>query len=373
VRAADSSEAHWRTWLSRRLGKTVWVHATMFARSDFGLSTPGQFFAPLSGSSTPWIEQDLSEADTSDPTKTLKKWSSLIGIVTAIVGNVLIALALNVQRYAHIQLHRRRAQVRERARQAVQRATKAGPDGGQNGTKNGGYGTVRADGNGLERRVSGGSARSDASGLHGDHFEARDTNPLIQRYDERREEEEGEGGAGGVGDDHDDHDDGKNKAVSTYLKSPYWWLGQVLITVGEMGNFLAYGFAPASIVSPLGVVALISNSVIAPFLFNETFRKRDFWGVVVAAAGAVTVVLSAKQQETKLGPHDVWDAITTTEFEVYVAITLALIAVLMWASPRYGNRTILIDLGLVGLFGGLLLRPSSCRGKSLCPKGRMPC
>ena len=123
------------------------------------------------------------------------------------------------------------------------------------------------------------------------------------------------------------------------------------MTIGEAGNFLAYGFAPASIVSPLGVVALISNCVIAPIMLKERFRLRDFWGVVVAVAGAVTVVLSAKQQEKKLGAHEIWGAITTLEFEVYLGATIGLIVILMWASPRYGNNTILIDLGLVGLFG----------------------
>ncbi|KAK3333397.1 magnesium transporter NIPA-domain-containing protein [Cercophora scortea] len=119
-----------------------------------------------------------------------------------------------------------------------------------------------------------------------------------------------------------------------------------------MGNFLAYGFAPASIVSPLGVVALVSNCIIAPIFFKEVFRRRDFIGVVIAVTGAVTVVLSAKGEETKLGPHEVWDAITTIEFEIYMGVSVALIVLLMWLSPRYGNRTILIDLGLVGLFGG---------------------
>jgi hypothetical protein len=78
---------------------------------------------------------------------------------------------------------------------------------------------------------------------------------------------------------------------------------------------------------------------------------RDFWGVVVAVGGAVTVVLSAKQQEKKLGPHEIWGAITNLEFEIYMAVTISMIAVLIWASPKYGNRTILVDLGLVGLFG----------------------
>lgn len=138
---------------------------------------------------------------------------------------------------------------------------------------------------------------------------------------------------------------------SNYLKSPYWWGGIVLMTVGEAGNFLAYGFAPASIVSPLGVVALISNCVIAPIMLKERFRMRDFWGVVVAVGGAITVVLSAKTQEKRFGPHEILGAITTTAFEIYMCVTVALITLLMWASPRYGNRTILIDLGLVGLFG----------------------
>ena len=123
------------------------------------------------------------------------------------------------------------------------------------------------------------------------------------------------------------------------------------MTVGEAGNFLAYGFAPASIVSPLGVVALISNCVIAPIMLKERFRLRDFLGVVVAVAGAVVVVLSAKTEEKKFGPHEIWGAITNLEFEIYMAITICLIGVLMWASPKYGNKTILVDLGLVGLFG----------------------
>ncbi|KAH9906143.1 DUF803-domain-containing protein [Xylariomycetidae sp. FL2044] len=245
-------------------------------------------------------------------------WSSLIGIVTAIIGNILIALALNVQRYSHIQLRRRRVEVRERAKEAMKNV--------ENARRNG-YGTTQDPSDSAEP---------------GDEEESNspeETHPLAQSF------QSGDSNA-------TDRSGDESKVASTYLKSPSWWLGQVLMTVGEMGNFLAYGFAPASIVSPLGVVALISNCIIAPIFFGEAFRKRDFWGVVIAVAGAVTVVLSAKQKETKLEPHDVWDAITTLEFEIYMAITIFLIVVFMWASPRYGNRTILIDLGLVGLFGG---------------------
>ncbi|RSM00283.1 hypothetical protein CDV31_011851 [Fusarium ambrosium] len=272
--------------------------------------------------------------DTSDPGDAgdnLQEWSSLIGIITAIVGNILIALALNVQRYAHIKLHRERSRNRRRAREALKHA-----HNGDHGTS---YGAIGGDShtNGYQN----GHGASGISAEQENHIdEARETDPLTGSFHSEESIST------------DSESNNQDKAASTYLKSPYWWLGQVLITLGEMGNFLAYGFAPASIVSPLGVVALISNCIIAPAMFHERFRQRDFWGVVIAVAGVVTVVLSAKQEETKLNPHDVLDAITALPFEIYLGVTIMLIIVLMWASPRYGRRTILIDLGLVGLFGG---------------------
>jgi magnesium transporter len=254
---------------------------------------------------------------TRDGDTQLQRWSSFIGIITAIVGNILISFALNIQRYAHIRLHRERQGRRDRSK----RSSKS--------SKNG-YSTIAINENGNSHTIPREEATEEAE---------QETDPLTRSFNSSDSQDT-------VCSD-DDHVQGP-----TYLRSPYWWAGIMLMTIGETGNFLAYGFAPASIVSPLGVVALISNCVIAPFMLKERFRWRDFWGVVVAVGGAVTVVLSAKQKEKKLGPHEVIGAITTTEFEVYMGVTFVLIGILAWASPKYGNRTILVDLGLVGLFGG---------------------
>lgn len=253
----------------------------------------------------------------------LGEWSSLIGIITAIVGNILIALALNVQRYTHLQLHKKKLEARQRARDAERRFQHGArsTNGGNNSNSNNSTHNI----NEIEPELD-------------DVNEASETQPLAQSF---------RSGDSSLSSDRN----GDGAVTSSYLQSPSWWVGQILMTIGEMGNFLAYGFAPASIVSPLGVVALVSNCIIAPLFFGEIFRKRDFWGVVIAVAGAVVVVLSANQEETKLEPHDVWDAISTLAFEIYMGVSISLIIVLMWLSPKYGNRTILIDLGLVGLFG----------------------
>lgn len=270
----------------------------------------------------------------------LKRWSSIIGIVTAIVGNILISFALNIQRYAHIRLNRERTEEKERLRSVSK---------SRNSTFHG-YGTAdtaecgHTDTDGLEDqtgtvRISRKPKDMGKNGLEAD----QEIDPLTRSLRSIQAKADGRDG--------DQEEKTKEATRKTYLSSPYWWAGIGLMTVGETGNFLAYGFAPASIVSPLGVVALISNCVIAPIMLKERFRLRDFWGVLVAIGGAVTIVLSAKQQDPKLGPHEILEAVTRTEFEIYMGITIAVMAVLVWASPRYGNKTILIDLGLVGLFG----------------------
>ncbi|KAF3027443.1 hypothetical protein E8E15_009286 [Penicillium rubens] len=246
----------------------------------------------------------------------MHEWSSLIGIITALCGNVLISLALNIQRYAHIRIAREWEQDKNRGR-GFANGTHVGLRGRSpvqyRDSEQDDFEPYRDDdGDDTERRNTGSSSRATSTGSK----------------------------------------DGANGNRKSYLKSPYWWVGIVLMVVGEMGNFMAYGFAPASIVSPLGVVALISNCIIAPCLLKEKFRKRDLWGVIVSVAGAVVVVLSAKSSEEQIGPGEIWASITRWEFELYLGLTTSLIIGLMWASHQYGSRSILIDVGLVALFGG---------------------
>ncbi|KAL9103961.1 MAG: hypothetical protein Q9187_008951, partial [Circinaria calcarea] len=239
----------------------------------------------------------FSAADNGDAGSKLREWSSLIGIVTAIVGNILISFALNIQRYAHIRLNRERIQ-----------RTESWHDDNNRKRGESSYGTIQEDiaeeraqlnrkapiedeGDTAHRRRYHAYERGDGietSPLRGS-LRSRGTSESTIRQSEKQD---------------------PNMQNTPYLRSAYWWAGILLMTVGEAGNFLAYGFAPASIVSPLGVVALVSNCIIAPCLLKERFRQRDFWGVAIAVAGAVTVVLSAKTSETRMGPDDIWAAIT---------------------------------------------------------------
>ena len=267
--------------------------------------------------------------DNNDTGSKLREWSSLIGIVTAIIGNILISFALNIQRYAHIRL----------AREQEERKKPWGT-----GQKRG-YGTQQSDIAEDRIKANLNAPLEDGQPTNGQNSREEYTHVPGVRSASMHSRSSSESTIKQL------EKPRPHAERKTYLKSPYWWTGIILMIAGEAGNFIAYGFAPASIVSPLGVVALVSNCIIAPCLLHERFRQRDLWGVVIAIGGAVTIVLSAKNSETKMGPHDVWAAITRWEFETYLGITAALIVVLVWASGRYGEKTILIDLGLVALCG----------------------
>lgn len=275
----------------------------------------------------------LHVSDDSGTGSKLREWSSLIGIVTAIVGNILISFALNIQRYAHIRL----------AREQEEQTKPWNKGRSKNGQR--GYGTQQSDIAEDRIKANLNVPLEDGQPTDGQNPTEEYTHVPRAHNGSLRSRSSSEST---VKQSEKPRPQAEKK---TYLKSPYWWAGIILMIAGEAGNFIAYGFAPASIVSPLGVVALVSNCIIAPYLLHERFRPRDFWGVVIAIGGAVTIVLSAKNSETKMGPHDVWAAITRWEFETYLGITAALIIVLMWASGRYGEKTILIDLGLVALCG----------------------
>ncbi|GKV16595.1 hypothetical protein SLEP1_g27217 [Rubroshorea leprosula] len=47
-----------------------------------------------------------------------------------------------------------------------------------------------------------------------------------------------------------------------YLLEPLWWLGMITMIVGEVANFVAYAFAPAVLVTPLGALSIIELAAV---------------------------------------------------------------------------------------------------------------
>ena len=86
--------------------------------------------------------------------------------------------------------------------------------------------------------------------------------------------------------------DGPRRIGELHIVSPLY----VPVAFSSLYTLHRYAFAPASIVAPLGTVALIANCFIAPCLLNEKFRKKDLIGIGLSILGAIGVVLSGRSQ-----------------------------------------------------------------------------
>ncbi|CCO27621.1 NIPA-like protein 2 [Rhizoctonia solani AG-1 IB] len=125
---------------------------------------------------------------------------------------------------------------------------------------------------------------------------------------------------------------------------------------------MSYGFAPASLVAPLGAVALISNCLFAPLILHERFRKQDLLGIALSILGAMTVVYASQSSSARLDPDALVYAITRIPFLIWAAINVAAIIALAGLSSQrtklensgwmQGDRWALVDVGLCALFGG---------------------
>ncbi|XP_059647508.1 probable magnesium transporter NIPA6 isoform X3 [Cornus florida] len=140
----------------------------------------------------------------------------------------------------------------------------------------------------------------------------------------------------------------------TYLLEPLWWAGMVTMIVGEVANFVAYVYAPAVLVTPLGALSIIVSAVLAHFMLKEQLRQMGVLGCVSCVVGSVVIVIHAPQEHTPTSVQEIWTLATQPAFLIYVAATLSIVlALILHFEPRYGQTNILVYLGICSLMGSL--------------------
>ncbi|KAF0686206.1 Aste57867_21992 [Aphanomyces stellatus] len=75
-----------------------------------------------------------------------------------------------------------------------------------------------------------------------------------------------------------------------YITRPVWWIGLIMVIVGSIGDFAAFGFATQALVAALGGGStLIANVVIAHYMNQETLYRTDLLGVALVIFGVVII------------------------------------------------------------------------------------
>lgn len=137
-----------------------------------------------------------------------------------------------------------------------------------------------------------------------------------------------------------------------YLLEPLWWIGMVTMIVGEVANFVAYIFAPAVLVTPLGALSIIVSAVLAHFFLNEKLQKMGMLGCVLCIVGSTVIVLHAPTESTLDSVEEIWSLATQPAFVVYTIVSVATVLVLtLHCAPRHGQTNILIYIAICSIIG----------------------
>ena len=86
-----------------------------------------------------------------------------------------------------------------------------------------------------------------------------------------------------------------------YNKQATWKLGLLLIALGSIADFVALGFAPQSLVAPLGSFTLVSNVFLAPLLLKEKVFARSIIATAIIVLGSTISVSFASHTVSASG------------------------------------------------------------------------
>uniref|UniRef100_A0A8C4L6E0 NIPA like domain containing 2 n=1 Tax=Equus asinus TaxID=9793 RepID=A0A8C4L6E0_EQUAS len=138
-----------------------------------------------------------------------------------------------------------------------------------------------------------------------------------------------------------------------YFKSMLWWAGVVLMAVGETGNFAAYGFAPITLIAPLGCMSVTGSAFISVLFLKENLRASDLLGMTLAFAGTYLLVNFAPNITQALSARTVQYYFVGWQFLIYVILEILIFCILLYFHKRKGMKHIVILLTLVALLASL--------------------
>lgn len=138
-----------------------------------------------------------------------------------------------------------------------------------------------------------------------------------------------------------------------YYTSALWWMGVVLMGVGELGNFAAYGFAPASLIAPLGCVSVIASAVISVVFLKETLRASDILGGTLAITGTYLLVTFAPHNISMVTAQMVHYYFISYYFLVYIVVEILLFCFLLFLYKVKGVKHVVVVMLLVALLASV--------------------
>lgn len=137
--------------------------------------------------------------------------------------------------------------------------------------------------------------------------------------------------------------------------------------IGEIANFAAYTFAPASLVTPLGALSVLVSTVLASKYLQEKLNILGKLGCVLCILGSTIIVIHSPKENEVKSIEIFFQKLQEPPFLVYVfLVILTYTAIYFYFGPLYGHQNVVVYILLCSSVGSLTVM--ACKGLGLTIK-----
>ncbi|KAH9869369.1 hypothetical protein IAQ61_006575 [Plenodomus lingam] len=139
-----------------------------------------------------------------------------------------------------------------------------------------------------------------------------------------------------------------------YLKNAWWWLGMILMIIGEICNLVAYAFTDAILVTPMGALSCVVTAILSTIFLKERLSFVGKIGCFNCIIGSVVIAVNAPEQSSVARIQDMKKWVIAPGFLSFAGvIILASAGIAIWLGPKYGKKTMMVYISICSLIGGL--------------------
>eukprot|EP00095_Tigriopus_kingsejongensis_P005064 maker-scaffold330_size203968-snap-gene-0.24 protein:Tk05064 transcript:maker-scaffold330_size203968-snap-gene-0.24-mRNA-1 annotation:"magnesium transporter nipa2-like isoform x1" len=143
---------------------------------------------------------------------------------------------------------------------------------------------------------------------------------------------------------------GNNGFLSNWL----WWLGLILMALGESANFFAYALVPAVLVTPLGALTFLWISILAPVFFGDRMNLLGWLSGLLCLVGSTLIVMHSPKEIGMESINEMGELLAQPAFVAYLLVVIVgSIILTFYFAPRFGRSNVFVYVLICSLIGSL--------------------
>ncbi|XP_075446688.1 magnesium transporter NIPA2 [Ascaphus truei] len=153
-----------------------------------------------------------------------------------------------------------------------------------------------------------------------------------------------------------------------YLKEGLWWAGLLSMGAGEVANFAAYAFAPATLVTPLGALSVLVSAILSSYFLSEKLNLHGKIGCLLSILGSTVMVIHSPKEEEIETLNEMSIKLADPGFVLFATAVVIISLILIFVvGPTHGQSNILVYITICSVIGALSV--SCVKGLGIAIKG----